>query len=258
MPRYKLIIEYDGTPFHGWQRQANGRSVQECLEHAVLGFCGETVTLNAAGRTDAGVHALGQVVHVDLAQKYPTRTVQNALNFHLRPNPVAVIKVECVDRDFHARFTAIGRHYRYRILNRPAPPVVDFNRVWHVPVPLDGVAMHSAAQSLVGQHDFTTFRAAQCQAKSPLRTLDRLNVDSMGDEITVEASARSFLHHQVRVMVGTLKLIGEGKWQSSQVASALAACNRSCAGPTAPAWGLYLLKVDYAQSGNGKSTDRAE
>ena len=254
MPRYKLIIEYDGTPFHGWQRQVNGCTVQECVEHAVLRFCGERVTLNAAGRTDAGVHALGQVVHVDLVRNYPAHTVQNALNFHLRPNPIAVINSECVDKNFHARFSAIGRHYRYRILNRLAPPVVDLNRVWHVPVPLDAVAMHSAAQSLVGQYDFTTFRAAQCQAKSPLRTLTRLDVDGTGDEITVEASARSFLHHQVRAIVGTSKLVGEGKWPVSQVSAALAACDRSCAGPTAPARGLYLIKVNYAQSKIGEST----
>ena len=248
MPRYKLIIEYDGTPFHGWQRQANGRSVQECLEQAVLGFCGESVRSHVAGRTDAGVHALGQVAHIDLEQEHPAHTVRNALNFHLRPDPIAVVMAEQVDTGFHARFSATGRHYRYRILNRPAPSVVDRNRVWHVPVPLDGAAMHAAAQVLLGQHDFTTFRAAQCQAKSPVKTLDRLDVTAAGSEISIEASARSFLHHQVRSMVGTLKLVGEGKWQASQVASALAACDRSRAGPTAPARGLYLAKVDYAPS----------
>lgn len=245
MPRYKLIVEYDGTPFHGWQRQTNGWSVQECLERAVHRFCGETVTLHAAGRTDAGVHALGQTVHVDLERAHPDHTVRNALNFHVQPDPVAVLAATQVDMEFHARFSATGRHYRYRIANRPAPPAVARDRVWHVPVGLDSAAMHEAAQVLVGQHDFTTFRAAQCQSKSPIKTLDRLDVSASGEEIIVEASARSFLHHQVRSMVGTLKLVGEGKWQVRDVAAALASCSRARAGPTAPAHGLYLVKVDY-------------
>ena len=245
MPRYKLIVEYDGTPFHGWQRQTNGWSVQACLERAVHRFCGETVTLHAAGRTDAGVHALGQTVHVDLERAHPDHTVRNALNFHLQPDPVAVLAAEHVDAEFHARFSATRRHYRYRIVNRAAPPTVARHRVWHVPVGLDRNAMHTAAQVLVGQHDFTTFRAAQCQSNSPVKTLDSLDVSGSGEEIIVEASARSFLHHQVRSMVGTLKLAGEGKWQAQDVAAALASHDRARAGPTAPASGLYLTKVDY-------------
>ena len=245
MPRYKLIVEYDGTPFHGWQRQANGRSVQEALEGAIQRFCGEVVTTHAAGRTDAGVHALGQTVHVDLERDHPADTVRNALNFHLQPDPVAVLSAERVDENFHARFSATKRHYLYRIVNRSAPLTVARNRAWHVFVKLEGRAMHEAAQGLVGQHDFTTFRAAQCQSKSPVKTLDRLDVARQGQEIIVEVSARSFLHHQVRAMVGTLKLVGEGKWTAADVAQALAACERSRAGPTAPARGLYLVKVEY-------------
>ncbi len=245
MPRYRLIVEYDGTPFHGWQRQANGPSVQECLERAIERFCGDRVTLYAAGRTDAGVHALGQAVHADLSRGHPVHTVRNAVNFHLRPAPVAVLGVDEVDERFHARFSATARHYRYRILNRAAPPAVSRHRVWHVPAALDAGAMHEAAQTLVGRHDFTTFRAARCQSKSPVKTLDRLRVDRRGEEIEVNASARSFLHRQVRAMTGVLKLVGEGRWRAADVADALAARDRSRAGPTAPARGLYLVEVDY-------------
>lgn len=245
MTRYRLIVEYDGTPFRGWQRQANGPSVQECLEGAIERFCGDDVTSHAAGRTDAGVHALGQAVHVDLSRDHPVDTVRNAVNFHLRPAPVAVLDVARVDERFHARFSATARHYRYRISNRAAPPTIARNRVWHVAAALDAAAMHEAAQTLVGRHDFTTFRVARRQSASPVRTLDRLRVDRRGEEIEVRASARSFLHRQVRAMTGALKLVGEGKWRAADVADALAARDRSRAGPTAPAQGLYLARVDY-------------
>ena len=245
MPRYRLIVEYDGTPFRGWQRQVNGPSVQERLEGAIGKFCGDDVTAHAAGRTDAGVHALGQAVHVDLSRAHPVDTVRNAVNFHLRPAPVAVLGVDRVDERFHARFSATARHYRYRISNRAAPPTIARSRVWHVPAALDAAAMHEAAQALVGRHDFTTFRAARCQSTSPVKTLDRLRVDRRGEEIEVRASARSFLYRQVRAMTGALKLVGEGRWRIADVADALAARDRSRAGPTAPAPGLYLVGVDY-------------
>lgn len=248
MPRYRLTVEYDGRDFVGWQRQANGPSIQAALEDAVKGFCGQTVTLEGAGRTDAGVHALGQVAHVDLAADHPPDTVMGALNYHLRPAPIAVLSVALTPPDFHARFSATGRHYLYRILNRTAPPAVDRGHLWHVAVKLNARAMHRAAQSLLGRHDFTTFRAAQCQAPSPVKTLDVLKVSRRGDEILVTASARSFLHHQVRSMVGTLKLVGEGKWTEADVAGALAARDRTRAGPTAPPEGLYLSAVDYAEN----------
>ena len=245
MPRYRLTVEYDGRDFVGWQRQANGPSIQAALEAAVKGFCGESVTIEGAGRTDAGVHALGQVAHFELSADHAPHTVMNALNFHLRPAPVVVVAAGLAAPDFHARFSATGRHYLYRILNRPAPPAVDRGRVWHVAVKLNALAMHRAAQGLLGKHDFTTFRSVHCQSKSPVKTLDVLNVARRGEEILVTASARSFLHHQVRSMVGTLKLAGEGKWTEEEVASALAACDRTRAGPTAPAEGLYLTAVDY-------------
>ncbi len=244
--RYKLMIEYDGAPFVGWQRQANGLSVQEVLEAALEAFCGQQVAVGAAGRTDAGVHALGQVVHFDLDKPYETDTVRDALNFHLKPHPVSVLKAETAAQDFHARFDALQRHYLYRILDRRPPPALDRGRVWHVPVRLDADRMQDAAQHLVGRHDFTTFRAAQCQAKSPLKTLDSFSVRRVGEEIHVTVSARSFLHHQVRSMVGTLKRVGEGKWQTHHVIGALRARDRAACGPVAPAHGLYLLRVDYS------------
>lgn len=245
MTRYMLTLEYDGGGFVGWQRQDNGPSVQEALETAVKAFCGETVTSFAAGRTDAGVHALGQVAHVDLAKETTADTVRDALNFHLKPAPIAVLKAEAVGEDFHARFSAKARLYRYRIVNRRPPLALDRGRAWLVGIELDAVAMHDAAQAVVGHHDFTSFRATLCQAKSPLKTLDVLEVRRAGEDIVIEARAQSFLHHQVRNMVGTLKLVGEGKWTKADVAAALAARNRSAAGPTAPPEGLYLAEVWY-------------
>ncbi|HEX6978636.1 MAG TPA: tRNA pseudouridine(38-40) synthase TruA [Alphaproteobacteria bacterium] len=245
MPRYKLTLEYDGTPFVGWQRQDNGPSVQAALEAAIRKFSGETVTTIAAGRTDAGVHALGQVVHFDLSKAWVPNKIRDALNFHLQPDPIAVIAAEAVPADFNARLSAIERAYLYRILNRRAPPAVERGHVWHVPHPLDADAMHDAAQVLVGHHDFTTFRARICQARSPVKTLDQLDVSRVGDEIHIRARARSFLHHQVRNMVGTLKLVGDGKWSRADVEKALAARDRTKGGPTAPAEGLYLVGVKY-------------
>jgi tRNA pseudouridine38-40 synthase len=245
MPRFKLVLEYDGTPFVGWQRQNDGRSVQAALEAAIAKLSGETVTATAAGRTDSGVHALGQVAHVDLTKDWPPHTVRDALNFHLQPDPIAVIEATVVPDDFNARFSAVERRYLYRILNRRALPVLERHRVWHVPHPLDAAAMDDAAQILVGHHDFSTFRAALCQARSPEKTLDQLDVRRLGDEIQIVARARSFLHHQVRNMVGTLKLVGDGKWSRTDVAAALAARDRARGGPTAPAEGLYLTGVRY-------------
>lgn len=245
MPRYKLTIEYDGRPFVGWQRQDNGPSVQQAMEEAISAFCGETARLTCAGRTDAGVHALGQVAHVDLVKEAKPETVRDALNFHLRPHPVAVLRVERVSETFHARLSAKGRAYLYRIVNRRAPLALERGRAWHVAVPLDEAVMHRAAQALIGRHDFTTFRASLCQARSPVKTLDALEVEREGSEIRVTARARSFLHHQVRNMVGTLELVGEGKWSERDVARALAARDRAKGGPTAPAAGLYLVSVTY-------------
>jgi tRNA pseudouridine38-40 synthase len=245
MARYCLRIEYDGGPFCGWQRQDNGPSVQAAIETAIFRFSGEQVTLSAAGRTDAGVHALGQVAHFDLGRPFAPSKVRDALNHFLRPAPVAILEAVQVADDFHARFSARARHYRYRIVCRRAPLALERGRAWQLARALDGAAMNSAAQALVGTHDFTTFRAAECQAKSPVRTLDRLEVSTRGDELWITASARSFLHHQVRSMVGTLKLVGEGKWRAEDVAAALAAASRERCGPVAPADGLYLVAVDY-------------
>jgi tRNA pseudouridine38-40 synthase len=250
MPRYRLTLEYDGTPFVGWQVQAAGPSVQGRLAEAIHKFCGETVAPRGAGRTDAGVHALAQVAHVDLARVWPPETVQAAVNFHLKPDPVAVLDCAIAAAGFDARFSAVARHYRYRILARRGPPALDNHRVWWVPQRLDPAAMAEAAGALVGRHDFTTFRAAACQAKSPVKTLDRLAVTAVGEEIVIEASARSFLHHQVRSMVGSLKLVGEGKWTAAGLAGALAARDRAACGTVAPARGLYLVGVDYPPEGS--------
>jgi tRNA pseudouridine38-40 synthase len=243
--RYRLTLEYDGAPFFGWQRQDNGPSVQGALEDAIEKLSGERVTVTGAGRTDAGVHALGQVAHFDLEKEFTGDKIRDALNFHLRPAPVSVLEAAVADGEFHARFSATARHYLYRILTRRAPPALERGRVWHVVHALDAEAMDKAAQALVGQHDFTTFRAAECQAKSPVKTLDKLTVRRAADEIHIEASARSFLHHQIRSFAGTLKLVGEGKWQPRDVAAALAARDRSRCGPVAPPDGLYLVRVDY-------------
>src|SRR5579864_8045441 len=252
MPRYKLTIEYDGTPFVGWQAQDNGPSVQGVLADAIAAFAGERVTVSGAGRTDAGVHALGQVAHVDLAKAWDNDTVRDAVNFHLRPQPVAVLAAEQVAADFDARFSARKRHYLYRIVNRRADLTIDQNRSWRVPRPLDAAAMHEAAQLLIGRHDFTTFRAAECQAKSPVKTLDRLDVARAGDEIRVAAAARSFLHHQVRSMVGSLVHVGDGKWRAADLAAALAARDRSACGQVAPPHGLYLVRVRSEERREGK------
>jgi len=245
MPRYRLTLEYDGAPFVGWQRQDNGPSVQGALEDAIEKLSGERVTVTGSGRTDAGVHALGQVAHFDLVKQFEPGKVRDALNYYLRPNPVVVLESDVADSEFHARFSARARHYLFRILNRRSPPALETGKVWHVSPKLDAEAMHAAAQMLVGQHDFTTFRAAECQAQSPVKTLDRLDVSRRADEIHIEASARSFLHHQIRSFAGTLKLVGEGKWTPRDVADALAAKDRARCGPVAPPDGLYLVRVDY-------------
>jgi tRNA pseudouridine38-40 synthase len=245
MPRYRLLLEYDGGPFVGWQRQENGPSVQAAVEAAILAFCGDVVRLTAAGRTDAGVHALGQVAHLDLAREVAPERLQGAVNAHLRPRPVVVLAARRVDDGFDARLHAVARHYLYRILNRRAPPTLDRGRVWHVPARLDAERMHAAAQYLIGPHDFTSFRAAACQAGSPVKTLDLLHVRRQGELLEIRAKARSFLHHQVRNMVGSLKLVGEGTWPVRRVQEVLEARDRAAAGPTAPAAGLYLAGVDY-------------
>lgn len=246
MPGFALRLEYDGMPFVGWQRQEVGLSVQEVLEAAATRLNhGAPVASTAAGRTDAGVHAAGQVVGIALATNFAPERLRAALNHHLKPHPVAVLAAAPAPPGWSARFSAIGRAYRYTILNRPARPALAAGRVWHVPHRLDAAAMHTAAQTLLGRHDFTSFRASACQAKTPLRTLDRLDVTREGEEITIIAEARSFLHHQVRNMVGSLKWVGEGRWDIAAIARALAARNRARAGPTAPAAGLCLTAVRY-------------
>jgi tRNA pseudouridine38-40 synthase len=245
MPRYKLLIEYDGAPFVGWQIQDNGASVQGVLTAAVAAFCGVRVHVQGAGRTDAGVHALGQVAHIELAKAWDTDTIRDAINAHLRPRPVAVLAAERVADDFDARFSARKRHYVYRIINRRPDLALDAGRAWRAPRPLDVPAMQDAARRLVGQHDFTTFRATECQAKSPVKTLDRLDVERDRDEVRVHASARSFLHHQVRSMVGSLVQVGDGRWSADDLNRALAARDRKACGQVAPPDGLYLVKVDY-------------
>jgi tRNA pseudouridine38-40 synthase len=245
MPRYKLVIEYDGTPFVGWQVQDVGPSVQGALATAIEAFCGERVDVRGAGRTDAGVHALGQVAHVDLAKTRDADTVRDAVNAHLRPHPIAVLAAQEVPETFDARFSATKRHYRYRIVNRRADLALARSRTWRVSRPLDHAAMHAAAQRLIGLHDFTTFRNIACQAKSPVKTLDQLDVVRDGEEVTIAASARSFLHTQVRSMVGALVAVGEGRWSADDLSAALEACDRAACATVAPPEGLYLVKVDY-------------
>jgi tRNA pseudouridine38-40 synthase len=243
--RFKLTIEYDGGGFVGWQRQENGPSIQQSLEEAVLRITGEAVLVQGAGRTDAGVHALGQVAHVDVEKTIAAEKLKDAINHHLKPAPIAVLSSETASGEFHARFSATGRAYLYRIVNRRAPLTVDRGRAWLVNTALDTAAMHDAAQVLVGRHDFSTFRASLCQAQSPVKTLDRLSVHRVGEEIQVIAEARSFLHHQVRNIVGTLRLVGEGKWSKADLEAALEAKDRTKGGPTAPPDGLYLTRVTY-------------
>lgn len=245
MARFRLTLEYDGGPFVGWQRQDNGLSVQQAVEEAILAFCGEHPTLVAAGRTDAGVHALGQVVHLDLVRETTPEKLQSAVNALIRPHPVAVTGVSRVSDGFHARFDATARHYLYVILNRRPPPVLERGRAWHLPQRLEVERMHAAAQALVGKHDFSSFRAAECQSASPVKTLERIHVRRAGERIEIAVRARSFLHHQVRNITGTLKLVGEGREPVGFIADVLAARDRKAAGPTAPAHGLYLAAVDY-------------
>lgn len=247
MPRYRLLVEYDGTPYCGWQLQAGQPSVQGALEAAIHAFSGEQARVSAAGRTDAGVHACGQVAHFDLQREWPAATVARALNAHLRlaGERIAICEAEITDDDFHARFSAVARHYLYRILDRPAHAAIGGGYAWWVPKRLDVDAMNAAAARLLGTHDFTTFRSVQCQAKSPVKTLDRLEARRNGAFIEIHASARSFLHNQVRSLAGTLKLAGEGRWTPDDVAAALAARSRSACGPVAPPHGLFLVGVDY-------------
>jgi tRNA pseudouridine38-40 synthase len=245
MTRFRLTVEYDGRPFMGWQRQAHGPSVQQAIEEAIALVTGEDVTLHAAGRTDAGVHGLAMTAHADIGRAITPFRLSEAINARLRPQPVAIIACDTVPDDWHARFSCIGRRYRYRIINRRAPLTLDQGLAWRVTPRLDADAMHAAAQCLAGQHDFTTFRSVQCQAKSPIKTLDRLSVRRQAEEVIVEAAARSFLHHQVRSMVGCLALVGQGKWNADDLTSALAARDRSALGLNAPPDGLYFVGADY-------------
>lgn len=245
MPRFRIVLEYDGSAFVGWQRQDNGMAVQQVLEKAVYGLAGTEVPIHGAGRTDAGVHALAQVAHFDLDTTITANKLREAMNAHVRPWPVAIVRADEVDGDFHARFSAVNRSYRYRILNRRAPPALDYNRCWHVPVKLDVEAMHDAAQVLLGQHDFSAFRATVCQAKTPVKSIDEISVQKAADEIHLDVSARSFLHNQVRIIAGTLRKVGEGHWTRTYVENALISRDRTRTGPTAPAHGLYLVRVRY-------------
>jgi len=248
MTRYKINLEYDGTNLIGWQENRQGSSVQSLLQDAIFKFCGEHVTVFAAGRTDAGVHAINMVAHFDLEKEQDAETVKKALNFYLVEEPVSVLGCEKVSDNFHARFSCVKRHYKYVVINRPAPVVLQKNRVWWVPQKLDIEKMKTTAQKLVGKHDFTSFRSVQCQSKSPIKTLDECKITQNGDEIILEFSARSFLHHQVRNMVGTLVEIGIGK--DLDIDKIFAAKNRSSAGVNAPASGLFFVRADYATDGD--------
>jgi tRNA pseudouridine38-40 synthase len=246
MPRYRLTLEYDGGPYCGFQAQADLPTVQGSVERAVKAFCGQDLRVHAAGRTDTGVHATGQVIHFDLDKDWPAEVVRNALNAHLIKEPIAVLDAAIVDDDFHARFSATGRRYLYRILNRRSPPALDRGHVWHVKKPLDAQAMHAAAQALVGHHDFTTFRDMACQSKSPVKTLDLLEISQVADEVHLVFAARSVLHRQVRSMTGTLVEVGAGRWSAGDLKIALEAKDRRACGPVAPPDGLYLVRVDYS------------
>ena len=248
MPRYAITVEYDGGPFVGWQRQDNGPSVQGALETALAGLTGEEALVQGAGRTDAGVHALAQVAHFDVSRSWQTDRIRDGLNAHLGDAPIAVLSARATDDDFHARFSATRRHYLYRIANRRPKLALEYGRAWRVPVALDAETMHEAAQHLIGQHDFTTFRASECQAKSPVKTVDFISVSRRGDDIEIAINARSFLHNQVRSIAGSLKLVGEGKWHAADMKQALKARRRSACGPVAPAHGLYLIRVDYGNA----------
>lgn len=245
MTRWRLTVEYDGRPFMGWQRQEHGPSVQQTLEEALRRMTGEQSAFIAAGRTDAGVHALAMTAHVDVERELTPHRLREGLNALVRPHPVSVLEVEQVPDDWHARFSCVGRRYLYRILSRRAPPALDGGRVWHIPVPLDAEAMEEGAAHLIGRHDFTTFRSAQCQSDSPVKTLDRLQVTRAGDEIHVTAAARSFLHHQVRSMVGCLAMVGRGQWQPNDIRKALEARERAALGFNAPPQGLYFVEAIY-------------
>jgi tRNA pseudouridine38-40 synthase len=245
MPRYRITIEYDGTPFVGWQVQDKGKTVQSRLAESIEAFCGTRIVPGGAGRTDTGVHALGQVAHFDLEEEWPTDVVRDAINAHLRPDPIAVLDCEQVPSEFDARFSAKARHYLFRICDRRAPLTLEANRAWLVYKKHDSDAMHAAAQILVGDHDFTTFRSSHCQARSPVKTLERLHVSRVGSEIQITVQARSFLHNQVRSIAGALKQVGEGKWNIGDMEQALKAKDRTACAPVAPPHGLYLVKVDY-------------
>ena len=245
MPRYRLLVEYDGRPYHGFQAQTDQPSVQGSIERAIKAFCGESLRLHAAGRTDSGVHAAGQVIHIDLEKAWDAAVVRDALNAHLAPEPIAILEAAVAPPDFHARFSARERRYLYRILNRKSPPALERGRVWHVKKPLDAEVMHAAAQALVGEHDFTTFRDLNCQAKSPVKTLDEARVWREGEEVRLAFTARSFLHRQVRSMTGSLAQVGLSRWSAGDLAAALQARDRAACGPVAPADGLYLVSVGY-------------
>jgi tRNA pseudouridine38-40 synthase len=245
MPRYRFTLEYDGAGFVGWQRQINGLAVQQVIEEAIHGFTGETVAVTSAGRTDSGVHALGMVASADITKPMSVDKIRDALNFHARPHPVAALSVEGVADDFSARFDCVARHYLYRISNRQSAPILDKGRSWHISQQLDVAAMNHAAQRLLGKRDFESFRSAHCQSETALKTLDVLVAEGVGEEVQIRCSARSFLHNQVRIFAGTLAEVGRGKWSADDVTTALDARDRSAAGPTAPAWGLYFVKADY-------------
>ncbi|MEM8934881.1 MAG: tRNA pseudouridine(38-40) synthase TruA [Pseudomonadota bacterium] len=248
MPRYKLTIEFDGTPFVGWQRQDNGPSVQGALEAAAKRFCGEATPVHGAGRTDAGVHARAMVAHIDFERAHSVDVIRDALNHHLRPNPVAVLSAEPVDDDFHARFSCIQRAYEYRYIDRRPPLTLEANRAWRTPRPLNVDAMHDAAQLLVGKHDFSTFRAAACQADTPIKTLNEISVARVDDMVFLRCAARSFLHHQVRSFAGCLQEVGSERWRAEDLKAALKARSRKACAVVAPAHGLYFLRADYAHA----------